>query len=81
MLFSWLFVCSNRFMDIRANLLMDCLLKVLRIDDGPNFARRIGRPVRRYDLDLGLACIQSIRMDVVILTEVIAGIYKHYTFP
>lgn len=38
---------------------MNGLLKVLSVDNRSNFPRRIGRPVRRDDLDFRLACIDT----------------------
>lgn len=43
----------------RANFLVNGLLKMLRVHDGTNLSSTVACPIGRYYLHLGLACIDS----------------------
>lgn len=45
--------------NLRANFLVDGLLEVLRINNGPDFTGAVGRPIRSHHLDRRLASIRS----------------------
>lgn len=44
---------------LRANFLVDGLLEVLRINNGPDFTGAVGRPIRSHHFDRRLASIRS----------------------
>jgi hypothetical protein len=52
--------------NLRAYLLMDGLLELLVVEDGPDLAVAIGAPERCYYLHLGLAHVNPEHIEIII---------------
>lgn len=62
-------------MDLRANFLMDCLFKMLCINNGSNLSCTVCCPVWRYYLNFGLTSIHSVNHEQSIIVD---EEYKHF---